>query len=184
MNGKKIPCIPPIYHHDKFVCDIKKKCGLFNSYFADQCTPLVNDIKLPSALTVNTESPLESFHFSADSIGDIIKKLDPNKAHGHEMISIRMLKLCGYSIWKPLEIIFKNSLKEGIFPNEWKKVNVAPIHKKKNDKQILSNYQPVSLLPVCSKIFERLIYNSIYKHKSYNNLLLPISLVFRQETHV
>ena len=41
----------------------------------------------------------------------------------------------------------------------------------KNDKQILSNYRPVSLLPVCSKIFERLIYNSMYKHISDNNLL-------------
>ena len=90
---------------------------LFNSYFADQCTPLVNDSKLPSVLTVHTESLLESLRFSADHIGDIIKKLDP-KAHGYDMISIRMLKLCGDSIWKPLETIFKNCLKEGIFPNE------------------------------------------------------------------
>ena len=100
MNGKKIPCIPPIYHNDKFVSDNKKKCDLFNSYYSDQCTPLVNDSKLLSVLTVYTESLLESFHFSADRVGDIIKKLDSNKAHGHDMISIRMLKLCGDSIWK------------------------------------------------------------------------------------
>ena len=42
-----------------------------------------------------------------------------------------MLKLCGYSTWKPLEIIFKNSLKEGIFPDEWEKAIVAPIQKNK-----------------------------------------------------
>ena len=92
MNGKKIPCIPPFYHYDKFVSDIKKKCDLFNSYFADQYTPLVNGSKLASVLIAHTESPLESFHFSADHIGDIIKKLDPNKAHGHDMISTRILK--------------------------------------------------------------------------------------------
>ena len=131
MNGKKIPCIPPIYQNDKFPSDIKKKCDQFNSCFADQCKSLVNDSKLPSVLTVHTESLLESFHFSANHIGDIIKKLNPSKAHGHNMISIPMLKLCGESIWKPLEIIFKNCLKEGIFPNEWKKANVVPIHKKK-----------------------------------------------------
>ena len=79
------------------------------------------------------------------------------------MFRIRMLRLCRDSIWKSLKIIFKNCLKEGIFPDEWKKANVVPIHKK-NDKQILSNYRPVSLLPVCSKIFERLIYDSIYKY--------------------
>ena len=103
-----MPCIPPIYHNGKFVSDIKKKCDLFNSYFAEQCTPLVNNSKLLSVLTVPTESLLESFYFSADHMGDIIKKLDPNKAHGHDMITIHMLKLCGDSIWKPLEIIFKN----------------------------------------------------------------------------
>ena len=114
LNGKKISCIPAIYHNGKFVSDINKKCDLFNSYFAEQCISLVNGSKLPSVLTVHTESLLESFHFSADHIGGIINKLDPNKAHGHDMISIRMLKLCGDSIWKPLEIIFKNCLEEGI----------------------------------------------------------------------
>ena len=131
MNGKKIPCIFAIYRNGKFVSDINKKCDLFNLYFAEQCTSLVNDSKLPSVLTVHTESLLESFHFSADHIGDIIKKLDPNKAHGHDMISIRMLKLCGDSIWKPLEIIFINWLKEAIFANEWKKANIVLMHTKK-----------------------------------------------------
>ena len=128
MKGKIITCIRPIYHNDKFLSDIKKKCDLLNSYFLDQCTPLVNDIEVPPVLTVRTESVLESFYFSADHIGDIIKKLDPNKDHGHDMISIRMLKLCGNSVRKPPKIIFKNCTKEGIFPNEWKKANALPIH--------------------------------------------------------
>ena len=71
-----------------------------------------------------------------------------------------------------LEIIFKNCLKKGMFPNEWKKANVVLIHKK-NYQQILSNYSSVSLLLVCSKILERLIYNSMYKCISDNNLLSP-----------
>ena len=63
-----------------------------------------------------------SFHFSAYHIRDIIKNLDPNKAHGHDMTSIRMLKLCGYSIQKSLKITFINYLKEDVFPDKWKKV--------------------------------------------------------------
>ena len=52
-----------------------------------------------------------------------------------------MLKLCGDSTWKLPEIIFKNYVKEVIFPNEWERASVVPIQKKKkNDKQILSNY--------------------------------------------
>ena len=101
LIGKKITCIPPIYHNDKFVSDIKKKCDLFNSYFEEQCTPFVYNSELLSVLTVHTKSSLlESFHFSAGQVVDIIKNLDPNKSQEHDMISIRMLKLCGNSIWK------------------------------------------------------------------------------------
>ena len=91
--------------------------------------------------------------FSVEQISNIIKKLDPNKAHGHAKISKRMLKLCGDSINRPLATIFKNCFNERIFPNDWKKANGVAIHKK-NDKQIVTNYRLASLLPVCSKIFE------------------------------
>ena len=97
---KKIPCIPPIDHNDKFISDMKKKCDLFNSYLAEQCTPPINNNKLPSVSTVYTEPLLESFYFSADHTEHIIKKLDPSRAHGHDMTSIRMLKLCRDSKWK------------------------------------------------------------------------------------
>ena len=45
LNGKKTLCIPPFYHNDKFTSDIKKKFDFINSYFAEQCTPLVNNSK-------------------------------------------------------------------------------------------------------------------------------------------
>ena len=41
-----------------------------------------------------------------------------------------MLKLCDKSVCKPLSIIFKSCLAQGVFPSEWKNANVAPIHKK------------------------------------------------------
>ena len=68
-----------------------------------------------------------------------------------------MLKICDKSICKPLELICQSGIKHGKFSNEWKMANVVPFHKK-SDKQILKNYRPVSLLPICGKIFERLIY--------------------------
>ena len=46
------------------------------------------------------------------------------------MISIRMLKICGESLSKPLEKIFKSCFEKGQFPNEWEKANVIPVHKK------------------------------------------------------
>ena len=87
--------------------------------------------------------------------------VDPNKAHGHDKISICMIKICSTSISKPLRLIFNHCIDNGIYPCEWKKANVVPIHKK-GDKQTLKNYRPVSLLPICGKIFERLIYNEMF----------------------
>ena len=45
------------------------------------------------------------------------------------MLSIRMLKLCGESIYKYLNLIFKLCLETGQFPSDWKKANVAPVFK-------------------------------------------------------
>ena len=51
--------------------------------------------------------------------------------------------MCGESIHEPLEYTFRASLNDERFPSEWKKANVVPIHKK-DDKQILKSYRPVS----------------------------------------
>ena len=62
---------------------------------------------------------------------------------------------------QPFSLLFNSCLRDGVFRNDWKKANVIRVHKKGN-KQLVSNYRPVSLLPFCSKIFEKLIYNCIY----------------------
>ena len=68
-----------------------------------------------------------------------------------------MLKICDSAIVEPLTIIFNNCINQSMFPDIWKNSNIYHIHKK-GDKQTINNYQPVSLLPVCGKIFERLIF--------------------------
>ena len=73
---------------------------------------------------------------------------------------------------KPLSIIFKNCLQSGTFPNNWKKSNVVLILKK-GDKQLLQNYRPVSLLPICGKIFEKIIFNPMLEFLEENSLLCP-----------
>ena len=82
-----------------------------------------------------------------------------------------MLKVCGYSICVPLEMIFKQALLTGVLPSEWKKGNIVPIHKK-SDKDNIENYRRVSFLPICGKIFERLIFNEMFNYFSVNK---PIS---------
>ena len=110
---------------------------------------------LSSELKLLTEHTLTSCDFSETDILRIINNQDSNKAHGHDV------NLCGETTCRPINIIFKVCLNTGKFPSEWKKGNVVPIYKK-DDKQNVNNYCPVSLLPICGKMFERLIYNIMY----------------------
>ena len=89
-----------------------------------------------------------------------------------------MIKLCTNSVAHPLTLIFQNSMAAGTFPTQWKRANIVPVHEK-NDKQIVSNYRPVSLLPICSKIFEKLIFNELFNFFEQFNLLSKHQSGFR-----
>ena len=78
-----------------------------------------------------------------------------------------MLKIWGNSVYKPLQLIFQSCIENEKFPSDWKKANVVPVHKKGNRQ----TYRPVSLLPICDKIFERLIYNSLFEIFIANELI-------------
>ena len=81
-----------------------------------------NKSTIPSVFAPLTHNLLLPFQFTVDDIKSIINELDPSKVHGHEIISIRMIKmikLCGDSICKPLEMAFKSCLNQGVSPAEW-----------------------------------------------------------------
>ena len=159
-----------LYHDDKFVCDFKEKSKIFNNYFAQQCSVINNNSTVPERILYRTDASLAKIVFTTDDIANIIKNLDSKKSQGHDNISIRVSKICGVSVCKPLEIIFRTCLNQGKFPEEWKKANVVSVFKK-GDKEGVKNYRPVSLLPICSKIFERIIYNNTYNYLIDNNLI-------------
>ena len=60
----------------------------------------------------------------------------------------------------------------------WKLANVTPIFKK-GDKQSIVNYRPISLLSICGKIFEKIIFNNLYTYLNVNNLITINQLGFR-----
>ena len=96
--------------------DFREKAEIFNSFFAKQCSLTSSDSSLPSEIIKKTENSLYSVRFSTEDILQIINNLDSSKAHGHNEISIRMLKICGSSVCKPLQIIYKSCLDKGKFP--------------------------------------------------------------------
>ena len=116
-------------------------------------------------------------------ISDILKTINVNKAHGPDKVSGRMIELCGDSLVLPLSIIFKNIIVSGVFPTVWKSANVTPVHKKER-KQVVKNYRPISLLPIFAKVFERILFMQIYNHLISNNLITKNQSGFRPNDSV
>ena len=87
-------------------------------------------MNFPPIFGKKTDKSISTVTFTSDDIVTLIQNLDPNKGHGHDMLSIRMLQLCGKSICKLLDLIFQSCIKHGEFATKWKKANVVPVHKK------------------------------------------------------
>ena len=162
--------------HEQVVIFNQTLINIFSNYIPNKFITI--DDKDPPTTNFVSNVSLSSIQFRDQDILKIICSHNYNKAHGYDDISIRLLEICDSSFVKPLSIIFKNCLQTGIFPNNWKKSNVVPIHKK-GDKQLLQNYRPVSLLPICSNIFEKIIFNLMLEFLEENSLLCPHQSGFR-----
>ena len=77
----------------------------------------LQDSSSPPTFYLRTDETLSSLNISDDDIFTIIKSLNPNKSHGWDNISIRMINLCGKSVVYSLKLIFEVSLQGGEFPD-------------------------------------------------------------------
>ena len=128
-NGRKVPLIPPILKGNKCVSDFKEKATILMSFYSLQCSLVVSSPVLPDKSYLASSS-LESITISGSDILKTIRSLDINKAHGHDDISVRMMKICDDAIVESLKMLFVNWVNQAVFPSRWKKVNVISVHKK------------------------------------------------------
>jgi len=176
-NKKKTTNIPPIFDNNTFISNISQKANMFNDYFAEQCEILDNGSILPE-LKYNTNAFISDIEIPLNRIISIINKMDPNKGGGYDGISISMLQICASEVAVPLQMIFQKSITTGLFPDIWKYANVQPIHKKSN-RQDKSNYRPISLLPICGKLLEKVVFDEVYSYLNSHNLLSKNQSGFR-----
>ena len=153
------------------------KADPFNDFFVEQCSIYDNGSTLPASY-IRPGQTLDFIDIDDHKILKAIRNLNPNKAHGCDDISIRMLKICDDSIVLPLRHIFTKCLEFQTFPTLWKRADILPVHKKQS-RQLIKNYRPISLLPICEKIFEKLIFDYIYEHLCNNRLITPNQSGFR-----
>jgi hypothetical protein len=114
-------------------------------------------------------------------IEKIIKELKNKNSCGYDEVTVKILKISSPFIISPLTYICNRMLTTGTFPDRLKFSEIIPIYKR-GDKTLISNYRPISLLPVFSKIFEKIIYKSLYYHLTLNNILVREQFGFRCDT--
>ena len=74
LTGKKVPCIPPIFHENRFTSNFREKAELFNYFFANQSSLVRNSSALPTDFEIFTDKSLSNITFADNDIGRIITK--------------------------------------------------------------------------------------------------------------
>ena len=114
-----------------------------------------------------------------DEVKSIIKKLKDSSS-GWDCISSCVIKSTYDCFLSPLTHIMNISLTSGVFPSEMKIARVIPIFKS-GDQMHFTNYRPVSVLPLFSKILERLMYNRLLSFINTHNILYAFQFGFRTD---
>jgi hypothetical protein len=112
-------------------------------------------------------------------IKSIIHSLKPKLSSGYGEINSKILKTCDSVFSHPLNFVWNHSICEGIFPDYLKIAVVNPLYKK-GDKTNMTNFRPVSLFTVFSKVFEKAMHSRLSHHLHTNNILVPEQRGFRK----
>lgn len=121
-----------------------------------------------------------SFQLSPVTIDEVKKKLmklSSDKAMGCDMLPIKLIKLTISCIYEPLTHVINMSITSGCVPTEWKKARVCALHKGGTHEP--SNYRPISILPIFSKVLERVVFDQLYEYLNNNNLINMYQSGFR-----
>jgi hypothetical protein len=156
----------------------------FNTYFTNVGLDLANKIMTPlnsykTYLTPSNDKTLYDVDLTLKEFETAFSSIKNKNSSGFDDIPSNILISNKKSISRPLFYIIKLSLGQGIFPDVLKLAKVIPIHKS-NDHANVSNYRPISLLSVFSKIFERVVYNRIFDHLTKNNFFYPKQFGFQK----
>ena len=157
--------------------DKKKIANSFNHYFTNVADELSKKIpntnnKFQDFLKNPNEHSIFLKETTPHEIILIINNLQSTNTNDVYGISTKFVKLGSPALIENLSIIFNKSIQEGTFPDLLKLAKIIPIHKN-GSVFTVSNFRPISLLPIFSKIFERLVYDRLICFVKKHNILTP-----------
>lgn len=157
----------------------------FNTFFTNIGPKLASKIpdvsnSIEDYLT-RTENKIGDSDLTFEEFETAFKSTQTNKATGTDGLNCNLMIEVYKEIKDPLFYIFSKCINKSIFPDDLKIAKVIPIFKA-GDSTGVGNYRPISVLPIFSKILERIIYNRIYSHLNKHNLLFSRQFGFQKNT--
>ena len=163
------------------VNDTKKVCETFNNFFVNVAEGIGKGVVFdrethPSIIAIKENKPeTPTFEFQLtdiETVSKIISKIDVKKATGVDNVSAKLLKAGTPVLTHHILNLINCSILNSVFPDSLKLAQVAPLFKKLDPLEV-TNYRPVSILPIISKVFEKTLSNQLseYFDKIFHNFL-------------
>lgn len=173
-----------------YITEEKEICNCFNDFFAEigsTLASLITKNRIVNSRIVTNETnnllTLTNYNLcSTDEIARIIKNLKTNTSSGLDGITTKCIKSLKNIIIQELTECVNKCLTLGTFPDSLKIAKVTPIYKSGN-KSDPGNYRPISVLPVLSKIFEKVLYKRLKDHIDVLNLINDTQYGFRPKSN-
>ena len=178
--------VPPLVSGSQIIQSSKGKAEVFATMFAEHCR-LSSAPKFPPYFEPRkssedlSETGLDDIQFTPFVISRVLSKLDTASASGPDRIPAIVLKQLAPELSPILSKLFNKCIKESVFPNCWKCASVVPAFKNCGDRTDPTKYRPISLLPIISKVFERVINNKIIGYLESSGLLSDKQYGFRHQ---
>ena len=156
--------------------------NVLNSHFTNPNLNINAQIKSQTLATLSCTVLPDSTPFSFKTVSEEeVKKCVHSistKAIGSDNLSLEMILPVLEDITPVVTHIINFSLSRNVFPSQWKNAYVIPLPKSSNSTTV-TEYRPISILPVLSKVLETIVHNQLYSFLSSNNLLCPYQSGFR-----
>ena len=123
---------------------------------------------------------MSNISFSAHGIQLLLENLVPGKAPGPDGLPTYIFNYCASEIAPILQVLYtmKQTFSTSTLPGDWLTANITPVYKK-GSQSIPSNYRPISLTSICSKVMEHNIFHSTMEHLQDNTILSEFQHGFR-----
>ena len=169
---KKESSVPTFHLEGATATMNTEKANMLNKFFACCFNPSLDPLHEDDRENdIQSSTCPPDYYCTEEEVLALIQSLDVSKASGPDGISIRMLKGTAASIAPSLTMLFNISLRNSRFPNCWKQSSIVPIPKgSAHDSP--TNYRPISLLSVVSKLLEKHIHLLLTSHLNHTQ---PIS---------